>query len=108
MKVRVTSIFRDKFTGQLYSPGELIEIEDEDRVEDLEDRKLAERVEEKKEAKGIILFEREYEKKDVVEALKAIGGKATMNMKEDTLIANVDALDEEMTGKLKEALGIEA
>lgn len=108
MKVRVTSIFRDKFTGQLYSPGELIEIEDEDRVEDLEDRKLAERVEEKKEDKGIILFEREYEKKDVVEALKAIGGKATMNMKEDTLIANVDALDEEMTGKLKEALGIEA
>lgn len=108
MKVRVTSIFRDKFTGQLYSPGELIEIEDEDRVEDLEDRKLAERVEEKKETKGIILFEREYEKKDVVEALKAIGGKATMNMKEDTLIANVDALDEEMTGKLKEALGIEA
>lgn len=104
MKIRVTSIFRDKFTAQLYNPSEVIEIQDEERVQDLEDRKLAERVEEKKEVKGIVLFEREYEKKYVVEALKTIGEKATMNMKEETLIASVNALDEDMLGKLKDVL----
>lgn len=46
MKVKVTSVFRDKFTHQLYSVGEVVEIEDEARVRDLENRKLAECVEE--------------------------------------------------------------
>lgn len=27
MKVKVISVFRDKFTGQLYNPGEVLEIE---------------------------------------------------------------------------------
>lgn len=48
MKVKVTSVFRDKFTHQLYSVGEVVEIEDEARVRDLENRKLAECVEEVK------------------------------------------------------------
>lgn len=112
MKVKVTSVFRDKFTHQLYNLGEVVEIEDEARVRYLEDRELAERVEalkvseEKKEEK-ISLFENEFEKKALVDALKSVGGKAAMNMKEETLIANVTALDEEATAKLKEALGIE-
>lgn len=112
MKVKVTSIFRDKFTHQLYSVGEVIEFEDEARVRDLENRKLAECIEEvktseeKKEEK-ISLFEKEFDKKALVDALKTIGEKATMNMKEETLIANVAALDEETIAKLKEALGIE-
>jgi len=43
----------------------------------------------------------------LVDALKAIGDKAAMNMKGETLIANVAALDEVTIAKLKEALGIE-
>lgn len=113
MKVKVTSVFRDKFTHRLYTPGEVIEFDDKDRVQDLEERKLVECLEEakvleeKKEVK-IPLFEKEFDKKALVDALKSIGEKATMNMKEETLLANVDTLDEEKTSALKKALGIEA
>ena len=67
MKVKVISVFRDKFTGKYYNPGEVIEISEEFRVLDVEKRKLGERVEvkvseEKKEIK-ISLFEKEFEKK---------------------------------------------
>ena len=111
MKVKVISVFRDKFTGKYYSPGEVIEVSEESRVLDMESRRLAERVEvkapeEKKEVK-ISLFEKEFEKKALVEALKSIGEKANANMKEETLLANVTGLDEEKTLALKTALGIE-
>lgn len=111
MKVKVTTVFRDKLTGKYYSPGEVIEIEDKARVLDMENRKLAERVEvkvpeEKKEVK-ISLFEKEFEKKALVDALKSIGVQVSGNMKEETLLAKVAELDEESTAKLKEALGIE-
>lgn len=109
MKVKVIEIFRDKFTKELYQVGKELEIADESRVEDLVSRELVEAVEEKKEVKSTLsLFEKEFEKKAVVDAFKAIGEKATMNMKEETLIANVAALDEEKTKALKTALGIEA
>lgn len=116
MKVKVISVFRDKFTGKYYSPGKVIEVAEESRVLDMESRKLAERVEvkapevkapeEKKEVK-ISLFEKEFEKKALIDALKSIGAQATGNMKEETLLAKVSELDEESTAKLKEALGIE-
>lgn len=110
MKVKVIGIFRDKFTKELYNVGKELEIADESRVEDLTSRGLVEAVEVKKEEKKEILslFEKEFEKKVIVDALKAIGEKASMNMKEDTLITNVTALDEEKTKALKVALGIEA
>lgn len=67
MKVKVISVFRDKFTGKYYTPGEMIEVGEEARVLDMESRRLAERIEaknpevkapeEKKEVK-ISLFER--------------------------------------------------
>ena len=110
MKVKVTEVFRDKFNGKYYEPGQVLEIEDEARIEDLVSRKLAERIvvpEEKNEVK-ISLFEKEFDKKELVEALKSIGEKGAMNMKEETLLANVTALDEEKTSALKKALGIEA
>ena len=112
MKVGVTSVFRDMFTGQLYNPGEVIEIEDETRVEDLASRKLAEPIEEKKAPEGkkevkISLFEKEFEKKALVDALKTIGVQASGNMREKTLLSKVSELDEDATAKLKEALGIE-
>ena len=109
MKVKVIEVFRDKFNGKYYEPGQVLEIEDKARVADLESRKLAERVEvpeEKKEVK-LSLFDKEFEKKELVEALKSIGEKGAMNMKEETLLANVTALDEEKTSALKKALGIE-
>ena len=108
MKVQVIAEFCDKFTGKLHQPGEVLIIEDEARVEDLSSRGLAKPVEEKKEPKGITLFEKEFEKKALVDALKAVGSKATGNMGEATLLGIVAELDEEAVTKLKEALGIEA
>ena len=112
MKVKVISVFRDKFTGKYYTPGEVIEVGEEARVLDMESRRLAERLEvkapeEKKEVK-ISLFEKEFEKKALIDALKSIGAQASSSMKEETLLAKVAELDEESTAKLKEALGIEA
>lgn len=115
MKVKVISVFRDKFTSRLYSPGELIEIEDEARVENLVELELVESIEKKKENKAseekkeakIFLFEKEFDKKVLVDALKSIGAQASGTMKEETLLAKVAELDEESTAKLKEALGIE-
>jgi len=111
MKVKVISVFRDKFTGKYYTPGEVIEVSEESRVLDMENRRLAERVEvkapeEKKEVK-ISLFEKEFEKKALIDVLKSIGVQASGNMKEETLLAKVAELDEETTTKLKEALSIE-
>lgn len=112
MKVKVTTVFRDKFTHRLYNPDEVIEIEDEARARDLEDRELVECIEavkvpeEKKEVK-ISLFEKEFEKKTLVEALKTVGVQATGTMGEKTLLGKVAELDEESTVKLKDALGIE-
>lgn len=110
MKVKVVSIFRDKYTHKLYNPGEVIEIVDESRVKDLASRNLAECIEtpeEKKEVK-ISLFEQEFEKKALVEVLKAVGVQASGNMKEETLLAKVSELDKESIAKLKVTLGIEA
>ena len=107
MKVQVITEFQDKFTGKLYQPGEVLVIEDEARVEDLANRELAKPVEEKKEPKGISLFEKEFEKKALVDALKSIGVQVTGNMGEKTLLDKVAELDEEANAKLKIALGIE-
>lgn len=107
MKVKVIHVFRDKFTGQVYNAGEVLELEDSARVKDLADRRLVEVIEEKKEVKTLTLFDAQFEKKEVVEALKSIGVQATGNMREDTLLSKVTELDEEKTTALKEALGIE-
>ena len=79
MKVKVISVFRDKFTGKYYTPGEVIEVGEEARVLDMESRRLAERIEvknpevkapeEKKEVK-ISLFEKEFEKKALIDTLR--------------------------------------
>ena len=36
MKVKVISVFRDKFTGKYYTPGEVIEVGEEARVLDMD------------------------------------------------------------------------
>ena len=108
MKVKVLKIFRDIYTKELYSVGRKLEIEDEDRIEDLTSRGLVEVVKEEKAADPVLipLFEKEFEKKAILEALKAIGEKVAWNMKSENIVANVAALDEEKTSALKAALGI--
>ena len=96
MKVIVTSVFRDKFTHRLYNRGDSFDIKDEARVQDLESRKLAERVEVPEEKKEVL-----------VDVLKGIGVQVTGNMGEKTLLDKVAELDEEANAKLKIALGIE-
>lgn len=44
MKVKVKSVFIDKVTRELYSPGKMIEISGEERIEDLVKRGLIEPV----------------------------------------------------------------
>lgn len=109
MKVKVIRIFRDIFTKELYSVGMVIEIKDEARIEDLTSRGLVEVVEEKvddDDTTQISVFEKDVEKKSVITALKAIGEKVAWNIKDENLIANIAALDEEKTVALKTALGI--
>ncbi|MDO5448902.1 MAG: hypothetical protein Q4F70_04780 [Clostridia bacterium] len=48
MKLIVKEIFADKFTKQMYSVGDTIEITDKDRVKDLSERGLAEVIKEPK------------------------------------------------------------
>lgn len=105
MKVKVISVFQDKFTRKRYEVGDVIDIEDEARVEDLSNRELAKPIEEKKPT-GITLFEKEFEKKALVDALKVVGAQASGNMGEKTLLDIVSKLDEEATAKLKEALSV--
>lgn len=101
MKVKVIQLFRDKFTKELYPIGTKLDL-DEVRVEDLVSRGLVELNEEKQ--GNISLFGSEYEKKSVVDALKSIGEKATMNMKEETLLSVIEALNKEKMKDLEEAL----
>lgn len=108
MKVKVLRIFRDIYSKELYSVGRELDVEDEARVENLVSRGLVEVVEEKKGVNPVLisLFNTEFEKKVIIDALKSIGEKAAYNMGDKTLIATVAALDEEKTGSLKTALGI--
>lgn len=109
MKVKVIRIFRDIFTKELYSVGMVIEIKDEARIEDLTARGLVEVVEEKvddDDPTQINVFGQDVEKKSVITALKTIGEKVAWNIKDENLIANIAALDEEKTAALKTALGI--
>ena len=105
MKVKVVTLFQDKYTKEVYNPGSVIEIEDEARIEDLKNRGLAEPIEEKKPV-GITVFEKEVEKKALVDALKGIGAQVTGTMGEKTLLDKVAGLDEEATVKLKEVLSV--
>lgn len=119
MKVKVLELFRDKYTKEIYQEGQIIEFDDESRVDDLVSRGLVETVKDKTEDsdsnppnKGgdpvmLSLFEEQFEKKKVVEALKSIGENATNGMKDETILKNVAALDEEKTSALMTALGIE-
>ncbi|MBF0762573.1 hypothetical protein IR148_16155 [Dysgonomonas mossii] len=87
----------------------VLEIKDEARIEDLTARGLVEVLEEKvddDDTTQINVFGKDVEKKSVITALKAIGEKVAWNIKDENLIANIAALDEEKTVALKTALGI--
>lgn len=101
MKLIVKEVFQDKFTGEIYIPGKELDFEDEERVSDLENRGLVVVI---PNVETLSVFGKDVDKKTLVDALKSIEEKANMNMKEETLLAIVEALDEEKTDKLKEAL----
>jgi ribosomal protein L11 methylase PrmA len=109
MKVKVKKVFQDKYTKALYQVGRELDFEDESRIKDLVKRSLVEvmetKKEEKKDSKGIILFDKEFDKKTLVDALKTIGAKVSGNMGESTLLGLVSELDEEKVAQLKEELG---
>lgn len=44
MKLKVLKIFRDKYTGEYYNPGDEIYVKEETRVQDMESKGLAERI----------------------------------------------------------------
>lgn len=48
MKIRVIEVFEDKITHEMHGVGEVFDLADKMRVEDLVERKLAEIVEETK------------------------------------------------------------
>lgn len=109
MKVKVIQVFRDKFTKHLYETGMELEFSDEARVEDLVERGLVELIEEQESSDNpvlIQLFNSDFEKKAVIDAMKAIGEKVAWNIKDENLVALVVALDEEKTTALKIELGI--
>lgn len=101
MKLIVKEVFQDKFTGEIYIPGKELDFEDKERVSDLESRGLVVVI---PNVETLSVFGKDVDKKTLVDALKSIEEKANMNMKEETLLAIVEALDEEKTDKLKEAL----
>ena len=40
MMYPVIKVFKDKYTGEIYQPGRVIELTDEERIADLQERKL--------------------------------------------------------------------
>lgn len=48
MKLLVKEVFADKITKKLYTVGDVIEIDDKERIKDMEARKLAEVIKEAK------------------------------------------------------------
>ena len=109
MKVKVTRVFRDMFTKHLYEVGMELEFSDEARVENLVERGLVEVIEEQEidDVLMITVFEKEFEKKVVIDALKAIGEKTAWNMKDEKVLFNISELDADKVAALKTALGIE-
>lgn len=110
MKVKVIDYFQDKFTKVYYCPGEEVEIENESRAKDLIGRKLVESLEDKKElnpVETLSLFDKEFDKKAVVAALKAIEVQASGKMGSDTILSKIAELDEEKTNLLKAQLEVE-
>lgn len=114
MKVTVKSEFRDISNFKtVHKVGDVIEVE-KGRADRLISLGLVETKEAKVDGKKaedtktavITLFEKEFEKKALVEALKTVGSQVTGTMGEKTLLEKVAELDEEATTKLKDALGI--
>ncbi|MBQ0113994.1 MAG: hypothetical protein KBT03_12765 [Bacteroidales bacterium] len=42
MKVTVKEVFQDKITGVVYQPGEIINVDDKDRIADMQKKNLIE------------------------------------------------------------------
>ena len=104
MKVKVLSPFSSRFNPKAIYEKDSVYDFPEARAKELIAGGFAE--ESKEKAETISIFEKEYDKKVVVDALKVVGENVVWNIKEETLIAKISALDEDKKNVLKTTLGI--
>ena len=99
---------RDNFDKK-YRVGDVVEFDDEKRIESLTGRGLCEVAEgenkdDDKAGAKINIFDRDYEKKEILAALKACDVKVVQNISSVKLIEKINELGEETIAKLQKAL----
>ncbi len=111
MKLKVIKEFRFKENPEkTYKVGESLNVDELDRINKLVSRNLCviESVENEDEdidtAGKVKLFDKEFEPKEVREALKTIGVTIANNAKVETIEKKVSELTEEQTNAIKEIL----
>lgn len=109
-KLVVLSEFVDKDNfAKMYRVGDVVEFQDENRIEDLISRGLCEVEKESKDddkgAAKISIFDKEYGKTEIIAALKSCDVKVAANISAEKLIEKINQLDEGTVTKLQEALG---
>ena len=111
MKLKVIKVFKDKANPEkTYKVGEFLSVDELDRINNLVSRNLCiiESVENEDEdgdtAGKVKLFDKEFEPKEVRDALKTIGVTIANNAKVETIEKKVSELSEEQTKAIKEIL----
>lgn len=108
MELKAVKRFKDKNSQKRYEVGEAIIVEDLDRINDLVSRGIciitAVETQTDEDPTKIKLFEKEFEPKEVKEALKTIGVTVAANAKAETVEKKVSELTEEQTEAIKAIL----
>jgi hypothetical protein len=107
MRLAVKKVFRDKLTKALYKVDDVVEFQDENRIEDLVNRGLCEEVKDDDNGSAkISIFDNEYDRKEILTALKSCDVRVAVNISTEKLIEKINQLDEETIAKLQEALEV--
>ena len=106
MKLIVKKVFRDKFSKAIYKIGDAVEFSDDNRINDLIRRGLCEEIKEDAGSSltNISVFDGEYERLEIMSALKACDVKVAANISNVKLVEKVNQLDEETIVRLQKAL----
>ena len=112
MKLKAIKVFRDKTDSEkLYKVGDILNIDDLARVNDLVSRGLCEIITDKGNSQppangngNIALFDKEFELQEVKDALIAIGIPVHSRAGMPAVIKSIAELSEEQTDALKEIL----
>lgn len=106
-KLKVTKTFQDKYTKKVYSPGDTLETEDLNRVNDLVKRNLCEITEvssgESDKTDKVTFQDAEYDLSVVKEALVAMN-LTTKNAGVKAVTKALESLNEEQAKALAETL----